>query len=155
MASNYVYGTILRHASSAGGTLATDEDWVIKSWYGEMHRMTIDEILTVGVGMSPSQKTMCVRLSIAAYNRGVFPDHYFMEHEGTKVIVPDVGNFDLWFLLHEIVSSTNQLPQQTLTVQADSQDLRLRISLGQGLRLAFLRHAERRQHGMGSDAHLL
>lgn len=49
------YAPQLRHAPSAGGWRSEDETWVILSWYDTIHKLTPEEIITVGVGMSGSQ----------------------------------------------------------------------------------------------------
>ena len=53
--------------------------------------------------MSASQKLMWLMLSEAAYRDAVFPEDFF---DDDRMLIPDVNNYDLWFLLHEITRST-------------------------------------------------
>ncbi|KAK3723679.1 hypothetical protein LTR37_001560 [Vermiconidia calcicola] len=100
---NAEYVPQLRHASSAGGFNTNDEPWTILSWYGTIHKLSIEERTTVGIGMSQSQKSMWLKVSKAAYDSAVFPESYF---DADHMIIADVDNFDLWFLLHEITRKT-------------------------------------------------
>ena len=67
-----------------------------------LHR-SIEDRTAVGVGMSASQKLMWFMLSEAAYREAVFPEDFFDED---RMLIPDVDNYDLWFLLHEVTRST-------------------------------------------------
>ena len=46
---------------------------------------------------------MWLMLSEAAYRDAVFPEDFFDEN---RMLIPDVDNYDLWFLLHEITRNT-------------------------------------------------
>lgn len=86
-----IHSSTLSPSSSAGGTKSADEDWTILPWYETIHKLTMSERITVGIGMSASQKRMWLEISKAAFKKGVFPDSYFdVPRDGDIVLKPDV-----------------------------------------------------------------
>ncbi|TKA61305.1 hypothetical protein B0A49_09727 [Cryomyces minteri] len=66
----------------------SEDEWAILRW-GEIVRMTLDQRLTVGVGLSKSQHEMWEKVSRAAYEKGVFSGLYYNRE---NIIVPRVTN---------------------------------------------------------------
>ena len=64
---------------------------------------SVEDRTTVGVGMSASQKLMWLVLSEAAWHQLVFPEDFF---DANHMLIPDVNNEDIWFLLHEMTRRT-------------------------------------------------
>ncbi|TKA51113.1 hypothetical protein B0A49_12546 [Cryomyces minteri] len=80
----------------------SEDEWTILRW-GEIVRMTLDQRLTVGVGLSKSQHELWEKVSRAAYEKGVFSGLYYNRE---NIIVPRVTNDVVSSLLHHITRRT-------------------------------------------------
>lgn len=70
---------------------------------GLIYCNSINERITIGVGMSASQKLLWLMVSEAAWRQAVFPADFF---DNDHVLIPNTRNHRLWALLHGITRHT-------------------------------------------------